>query len=81
MLLIGIVGLFARVKPTLPIIAILWAPLLPYVGFAQFKLFPGAGHVAIQAIHLLIGISAIGIAEALAAKINRQVEPDLKMSK
>jgi hypothetical protein len=72
MLLIGLVGFFARVKPALPIIAIAWAPLLPYVGFAQFKLFPGASHVVIQVIHLLIGICAIGIAEALAAKIKRQ---------
>lgn len=72
MLLIGLLGLFARVKPTLPIIAIAWAPLLPYVGFAQLKLFPGAIHVVVEVIHLLIGICAIGIAEALAAKIKRQ---------
>lgn len=72
MLLIGLVGFFARVKPALPIIAIAWALLLPYVGFAQFKLLPGASHVVIQVIHLLIGICAIGIAEALAAKIKRQ---------
>ena len=72
MLLIGLVGFFARVKPALPIIALAWAPLLPYVGFAQLKLFPGASHVVIQVIHLLIGICAIGIAEALAAKIKRQ---------
>lgn len=72
MLLIGLMGFFARVKPALPIIAIAWALLLPYVGFAQLKLFPGHSHVVIQVIHLLIGICAIGIAEALAAKITRQ---------
>jgi hypothetical protein len=72
MLLISIVGFFARVKPALPIIALAWALLLPYVGFAQFKLLPGPSHVVIQVIHLLIGICAIGIAEALAAKIKRQ---------
>jgi len=72
MLLIGGVGFFARVKPGLPIIAIAWAFLLPYIGFAQFKLLPGASHIVIQAIHLLIGICSIGIAEALAAKIKRQ---------
>jgi hypothetical protein len=72
MLLIGLVGFFARVKPALPIVAIVWTFLLPYVGFAQLKLFPGASHVVIQVIHLLIGICAIGIAEALGAKIKRQ---------
>ena len=72
MLLIGLLGFFARVKPGLPVIATAWAFLLPYVGFAQFKLLPGASHIVIQVIHLLIGICAIGIAEALAAKIKRQ---------
>lgn len=72
MLLIGLVGFFARVKPALPIIAVAWALLLPYVGFAQSKLFPGPTHVVIQGIHLFIGICAIGIAEALAAKIKPQ---------
>lgn len=75
MLLIGLVGFFARVKPALPIVAIAWALLLPYVGFVQLRLFSGASHVIIQVIHLLIGVCAIGIAEALAAKINRQARP------
>jgi hypothetical protein len=72
MLLIGIVGFLSRVKPALPIIAILWALLLPYVGFAQLRTLPGTHRLIIQVIHLLIGICAIGIAEALAAKIKRQ---------
>lgn len=72
LLLIGLVGFFASIKPTLPIIATGWAVLLPYIGFAQFKLLPGSGHIVIQVIHLLIGICAIGIVEALAAKITRQ---------
>jgi hypothetical protein len=72
MLLIGLVGLFAHVKAALPIVAIVWALLLPYVGFAQLRPFPSTGHLIIQVIHLLIGICAIGIAEALTAKIKRQ---------
>jgi hypothetical protein len=80
MLLFGLVGFFARVKPGLPIIATAWAVLLPYIGFAQFKLLPGASHVVIQVIHLLIGICAIGIAEALAAKIKRRAESSARTS-
>lgn len=72
MFVIGIVGFLARVKAALPTVAILWALLLPYVGFAQLRPLPGAGYVIIQVIHLLIGICAIGIAEALGAKIKRQ---------
>ena len=72
LLLIGLMGFFSRIKPVLPIIAIAWAILLPYVGFAQLKLFSGASHVVIQIVHLLIGICAIGIVEAIAAKITRE---------
>lgn len=71
LLLVGLMGFFARLKPALPLIAIAWAILLPYIGFAQLRLFPGASHVVIQLIHLLIGICAIGVVEACGAKITR----------
>lgn len=73
LLLMGLVGFFARIKPGLPLIAIAWAVLLPYVGFAQLRLFMGASHSMIQIVHLLIGICAIGIVEALGAKITREL--------
>jgi hypothetical protein len=72
LLLIGLVGFLARVPPALPIVAIAWAILLPYVGFAQLKLLPGASHIVIQVIHLLVGICALGVVEALCAKIIRK---------
>ena len=74
LLLIGMMGFFSRIKPALPIIAIAWAILLPYIGFAQLHLMPGASHVVIQVIHLLIGICAIGIVEATGAKITRAAQ-------
>ena len=72
LLLIGLVGFLARVPPALPIVAIAWAILLPYVGFAQLKLLPGASHIVIQIIHLLVGICALGVVEALGAKISEK---------
>jgi uncharacterized protein YqgC (DUF456 family) len=71
LLLLGLFGFFARIKPVLPIIAIIWAILLPYIGFAQLHLLPGASHVVIQVVHLLIGVCAIGVAEAVGAKITK----------
>jgi len=71
LLLLGLFGFFARIKPAMPIIAIVWAILLPYIGFAQLHLLSGASHVVIQVIHLLIGVCAIGVAEAVGAKITR----------
>ena len=74
LLLVGLLGFFARIKPVLPIIAIAWAILLPYIGFAQLKLFPGASHAVIQIVHLIIGICAIGLVEAAGAKITREAK-------
>ncbi len=74
LLLIGLLGFFSRIKPALPIIAIAWAILLPYIGFAQLKLLPGASHAVIQVIHLLIGICAIGLVEACGAKTARETK-------
>jgi len=73
LLLIGMLGFFSRIKPVLPLIAIGWAILLPYIGFAQLKLLPGASHIVIQVVHLVIGIGALGVVEALGAKIMRAV--------
>ena len=74
LLLLGLMGFFARIKPVMPIVAIAWAVLLPYIGFAQLKLFPGSNHVVIQVVHLLIGVCAIGIAEAVAAPTIRSAK-------
>jgi uncharacterized protein YqgC (DUF456 family) len=78
LLLVGLMGFFSRIKPALPGIAIVWAILLPYVGFAQLKLMPGASHVVIEIVHLLIGICAIGLVEATGAKITREAHPEAR---
>jgi hypothetical protein len=72
LLLTGLLGFFARLKPVLPILAILWAISLPYIGFAQLKLFPGSSHIAIQVVHLVIGVCGIGLVEAVGAQIARR---------
>jgi hypothetical protein len=73
LLLMGLLGFFARIQPVMPSIAIAWAILLPYIGFAQrTTLNLGANHMVIQVIHLLIGIGAIGVVEAVGAKITRE---------
>jgi hypothetical protein len=71
LLLLGLLGFFARIKPMMPVMAILWAILLPYIGFAQLKWMLTANHIVIQVVHLLIGVCAIGVAEAVGAQITR----------
>jgi hypothetical protein len=69
LLAIVILSLLARVKPALPIVALLWTVALPVIGIGQLRMMPGAGHWIIQVIHLILGLGAIGLAEALAKRI------------
>jgi hypothetical protein len=68
--LLGIVilNLLARVKPALPVISLLWAVALPVIGIAQLHMMPGADHWIIQVIHLVLGLGAIGLGEALGKR-------------
>jgi hypothetical protein len=76
LLLLGLLGFFARINPSMPILAIAWALLLPYIGFAQLHMLPGASHAVIQIVHLLIGVCAIGVAEAVGAQIMRMMRAE-----
>ena len=71
LLLLGLLGFFAKIKPVMPVLAILWGVLLPYIGFAQLHLLPGSSHIVIQVVHLLIGLCAVCVAEAVGAQITR----------
>jgi Mg/Co/Ni transporter MgtE len=68
LLVIVILSLLARVKPVLPIIGLLWAVALPVIGIAQLHMMPGGDHWVIQVIHLILGLGAIGLGEALSKR-------------
>jgi hypothetical protein len=58
---------------TLGIIAIVWGLVLLGLGLTQKKILPDDSvHWAIQVLHLLVGIAAIGIGEAIGARHKRQ---------
>jgi hypothetical protein len=63
----AVLALRAGAKPILPAIAIAWAFLTAALGMVQAQLLVGDAHVVVQVIHLLVGIAAIGLGEALAA--------------
>jgi hypothetical protein len=65
-------ALRAGVKPVLPVIAIAWALLTVALGLVQAQLMVGDGHVVIEVAHLLVGIVAIGLGEALVAAAGRR---------
>jgi hypothetical protein len=54
-------------------VALGWGALVVAVGLTQDSLLPGDAHCVIQVLHLLIGLAAVGLAEAIAARSLRQV--------
>lgn len=61
------------IAPGVVVLAVAWGALLPALGLTQSRLLPGDGHWLIQALHLLLGLSAIGQGEGLAARIASRV--------
>lgn len=72
LILLGILGIAARLKPALPVIAIVWALLLVWFGMNMGRMLPGRAHEAIRVLHFFIGLGAIGLSESLGARIKRK---------
>lgn len=68
---IAVYALVSSVRIPLAVVALAWAAATVYVGVMQNQWMPGGSHWIIEAIHLLLGIGAIGMAEALAGGIAR----------
>jgi hypothetical protein len=58
-------------NPRLGIVAIVWGLLTVALGLTQSGLLPGPAHWIIQVLHLLVGIAAIGQANALARSMTQ----------
>jgi hypothetical protein len=52
----------------LPVLAIVWGVLVIALGMTQDSLLTGDLHWLIQVLHLLVGVAAVGQAEALARR-------------
>jgi hypothetical protein len=60
-------GLRAGAPIGLAAFAVVWSVGMPLFGLAQTNLLPGAAHPVIQVLHLIVGLVAVGLVEALAA--------------
>ena len=71
-------GLAARAGVPLGLVAlaVAWGLIVPALGLTQDQLLPGSAHWAIQVLHLLVGLGAIGQAEGLAARIKARQPAD-----
>lgn len=59
----------AGVNLGLVALAFVWGLIVPALGLTQTRLLPGGAHWIVQVLHLLVGITAIGLAQVLAMRI------------
>ena len=67
--IIAVMALAARVNPPLALVGLVWGLIVPILGVTQFQLLPGSLHWIIQILHLLVGLTAIALANILARQI------------
>jgi hypothetical protein len=70
--ILAVLAAIAGVNLALVVVAALWGFVVPILGLTQTRLLPGAAHWLIQVLHLLVGITAIALAQILARQINRR---------
>lgn len=67
---LAILGIRAGTGPALPAVAVAWSVLMVLFGLNQVQVLP-ENQALVEVAHLLVGIVAIGIGEALGARIRR----------
>jgi hypothetical protein len=67
-------GLRAGAPFGLAALALAWSVGMPIFGLIQTTLLPGSAHLVIQIAHLVVGLAAVGLVEALAEASGRKVK-------
>jgi hypothetical protein len=68
LVIMAVLAAVARVQPGIVVAALVWAIVVVAFGLTQQGLVPGPAHWVIQIVHLLVGLSAIGLGETLARR-------------
>jgi hypothetical protein len=68
-------GLRGGAPAGLAVLALVWSVGMPIFGLAQTGLLPGSAHATVQVLHLLVGLAAVGLVEALAGTAGRRGAP------
>lgn len=73
---LAVLAAVAGVNLGLVALAFVWGLIVPALGLTQTRLLPGGAHWLIQVLHLLVGITAIALAQVLAMRIiGRRTKP------
>ena len=71
---LAVAGFLAPAARGLAFVVLVWSLIVPALGVTQLQLMPGADHWVIQALHLIVGIIAMGLGHSLARRIGRPAE-------
>jgi hypothetical protein len=69
-----VLGLRSGAPTGLAVLALVWSAGMPVFGLVQTNLLSGGAHVAVQVLHLVVGLAAVGLVEALARSRARREE-------
>lgn len=70
--MLAFLGARAGVSAGMVSVALVWGLVVVIVGVKQTSLMPGSAHWVIQVVHLVLGLGAMGLGEALGARIKRR---------
>jgi hypothetical protein len=68
---VAIIGLTSRIGYVLPVRLIIWGIVIGWFGMSQHELLKGNLHWMIQALHVAVGLIAIGLAEVVSARVKK----------
>lgn len=68
---VAIIGLSSRIGYVLPLRLIIWGIVIGWFGMSQHELLKGNLHWTIQALHVAVGLIAIGLAEVVSARVKK----------
>lgn len=72
MWVLAVIGFLVPGSRAFALVVLIWSLIVPALGVTQLRLLPGADHWVIQAVHLLVGVIAMGLAHTLARRLRRR---------
>jgi hypothetical protein len=69
---LAVIAAIARIPPAVVAVSVAYGLVVPVLGELQDNLMPGNAHWIIQAVHLLIGLGLVALAEWLGFLIRRR---------
>jgi hypothetical protein len=66
--IIAVIALVRRRYVGLALFAIVWGLVIAWLGYAQQGIMPGSLHWIVRLVHLIVGVSAMPVAERLVGR-------------